>query len=426
MWKYLLKGKVMVVTASIFALFAVVSLVPWSRFEIANPFSVALEDFELTDMVFSRGTQLMDHESLPVDTNIVIVNIGRSNRAEMAQIIRHISRYQPAVIGIDALYRSEKDPEMDSLMAAALQDAGCPVVMVSDLRDRDSATGRFTTVATSNPKFAQYTDEGYANITNESALRTVRQISPRQVLASGDTAYSFGVQLLKHYRPEAAQAVLARDREQERINWRGHFEKFFLVEYDAALDTTVDLSYAIQGRIVLMAYVDVSTDPRLRSLEDLYFSPLNEQYAGKGLPDLYGIYVHANFISMCLQGDFIEVMPEWQGYLWAAILCYINVAFFTWIFTDKPRWFDVAAVSTQFVLNVLVLFLVVLIFTKYRYEIQINTIVAVLFLGPTIIELLLPLWEQVDDRLRGRKPVTSLPAAAAVQPSATSTVSPHA
>ncbi len=65
-------------------------------------------------------------------------------------------------------------------------------------------------------------------------------------------------------------------------------------------------SSALNGKIVLFAY---ATPFNPMDIEDKKFTPMNEKYAGKSIPDMNGIIVHANIISMVMEDNFIKKVP---------------------------------------------------------------------------------------------------------------------
>ena len=68
-------------------------------FDILDPIGDAFADMELTDIYFS---QLLDD---PVaDQNVVMVNVGLESRAGIAIMLDSISKYDPAVIGVDLFF----------------------------------------------------------------------------------------------------------------------------------------------------------------------------------------------------------------------------------------------------------------------------------------------------------------------------------
>src|SRR5687767_2265447 len=67
-----------------------------------DPISKALEEFELTDHVFSNL-----RETPEPDPRLVILNFSTASRRDVSQAIRIISASKPKVIGIDGFYNCE-------------------------------------------------------------------------------------------------------------------------------------------------------------------------------------------------------------------------------------------------------------------------------------------------------------------------------
>jgi hypothetical protein len=68
-------------------------------FNAFDPLGKALGDMELTDIAFS---QLRDDP--PIDTNVVIVNIGYLSRGEIGQQIMTLNQFKPKVIALDIIF----------------------------------------------------------------------------------------------------------------------------------------------------------------------------------------------------------------------------------------------------------------------------------------------------------------------------------
>ncbi len=392
--RYFIKLEVFLATAILYLFFWLVSLLPIKEFGWMVPMSEALKDFSMNDLVYSQF-----HPEMPPDTNIVIVNIGRIPRNEVAAVLRRVNAANPKVIGIDAFFRSEKDPALDTPLVNALKEAGRRVVLVDELWDAQEKGGKlvFGSMRTSHPKFNQWVQNGYANIGNDdNSPKTIRFISPWQKVGN-DSIFSFSIQLLRNYRPDAARACLARGNSNEIINWRGNFGSFFFFDYNSLLDPQTDLS-PLRGKIVLMALMEANVNNR--TFEDMYFTPMNEQYAGKSFPDMYGIVIHANMISMVLSGDYIETLPAWVSTLFAVFLCYLNMVFFTYIHYRHGGWFDLLVFVSQTVVNLFFLYIAIMIFSSYRTQVDIGALLASFLLGPTVLEIFLPVWEKLEHRIK--------------------------
>ncbi|MDX2061985.1 MAG: CHASE2 domain-containing protein [Bacteroidia bacterium] len=400
MLKYLVSVKVLVATALVFFFVWALSKIPLPA--TIDPISEALADFKTTDIVFSK---LTDYDNR-VDTNIVVVNIGQLRRDEVMAQVNNLQRFKPKVIGIDALFRELEVNRLmrgatraDSLAAQARDSAVAAtfqrydnIVLVSELSGYDAKTATFDTVLTSHPYYNRYVKTGFANIVNDDySKRTIRGVSPIQTVAGRYEEPSFSVAIMRLYNPAVAERCLKRGNRIETINWQGNIRNFFFLEQEVAADPTEDLSF-IQGKIVLMAYV--KADERRRDLEDLYFTPMNEQYAGKTFPDLYGIYVHANFLSMMLKDAYIDTMPTWLSVVLALVLTHLVLAGLTWLHYRLPNWFDIVVPILQIAFTFLLLYVVVWIFDRSRYQVDFTLLTVGVVLGPIILEIFLPFYDK--------------------------------
>lgn len=408
---WLFKKMVIVGTGFVFFVFWLFSLLAQVvSFKAVDPVGEALADFKLTDMIYAdpEWRQVTSGYKSDIDSNICVVNIGRTNRDTVGMLIRRINEFSPAVIGVDVVFGPDYGPERDSLLVNALKNSRAPVVMGSDLQERVGGSLNFGRLSGSHQKFTQYTDQGFVNINNQEALRTIRDISP-VAFVNGDTVPGFSVAIMRHFRPEAAAEFVARGNDIELINWRGSQGSFFLQQYKTLLDTSLGsavdeaLRSTIEGKIVLLAFVD--QPGRLGSLEDRYFTPLNEQFAGKSIPDLYGIYIHANTLSMMMAGNYVNVTSPALALVLAIVVCWLLTTGLTWLHLKRPLWFDLITRSSQVALSLLILFVIIYLFAETRYELDADLILLVIVLGPDILELFFPFYE----RLKLDKRIPNLP-----------------
>ena len=100
--------------------------------DLFNPFDDVLEDFDYTDLYFSK----FKSSQLPTDTNIFIVNIGELNRMELAMMINTLQNFEPKVIGVDAVFKEKRGPE-DLFLRQALTQKDNSVLGVFGKYTRD-------------------------------------------------------------------------------------------------------------------------------------------------------------------------------------------------------------------------------------------------------------------------------------------------
>lgn len=340
------------------------------NFDFLSPVSAALGDVDITDLVFS---QFRDETEVTPDTNIVIVNIGHLDRAGIAAQIDRIAAEQPAVIGIDAFFRQPKDdnPEGDTMLADVLRRTP-NVVLVSKLIDADTTDEEdaFDALETSHPMFTHNVRAGYANIIidDEASFLTCREVSFKEHYA-GKTATSFPVVLAQHLDPQAAQKALQREENVETINYRGGLAKYYHFDVDQILDPETDLSI-LRGKVVLMGYLGTTIGSP--SLEDIFFTPLNERYAGRSLPDMHGIVIHANVLSMILHGSYIDRMSDTMAILVGLVVLISNVLLFTYIYSRFENWYDTLALVLQLGQSLFILYLTIVVFDERAYKLDLT------------------------------------------------------
>jgi len=359
-----------------------------NRLNFLDPVGDALDDMELTDIVFSRVRQ---HPG--ADTNIVIVNVGNLDRAGIARQIEILNSYHPKVIGIDFFLRSSKSAEGDSLLANAFSKVE-NLVLASNLGKYNSNSNSFDTLETSHPMFTKYSTTGFANLITDAEsqdrFKTSRSFTAREYLSGDKPLNAFGVKIAEIYSPEKAREFLKRENENEVINYRGNIwsatGEFANVFPSLDVEDVFKENFEpemIRDKIVLLGYTGSSFGDS--SWEDRFYTPLNMNYAGKTNPDMFGVVIHANILSMILNEDYINKMSDTAGIIWGVILCYLNVVWFSIIYHRLPRWYDGITKGVQ-VIEVFILFAVI-IFVFYFFNYQLNLtlgIVAILLAGDSL------------------------------------------
>ncbi len=137
----------------------------------------------------------------------------------------------------------------------------------------------------------------------------------------------------------------------------------------------------IKDKIVLFGYIGeyVGDD---ESHIDKFYTPLNERMAGRAYSDMYGITVHANVISMILNRQYINRLPEWADFLMYAFVTFLNVLLFLYIVEKRKNWYDV--ITKPFQIIELVSFLAVPVWVLYYWNFQVDisdVLITVAFAG---------------------------------------------
>lgn len=351
--------------------------------DFLDPIQNLVQDFYLTDFVFSK---MRDNEKVQFDTNIVIVNVGTLNRSGIAEEINIINKNNPKVLGIDLFFRNPQSPERDSALSKALSKVN-NLVLVSKV-DYDEGKDVYDSIETSNPLFNRYASNGYANVISDTGkdanfFRTVRDFYPK--VQVGDTnLIAFALKITQFYNPSALNRFLARNNETEIINFQRNTNKYRTIDIKELFEKQDSLQF-IKDKIVLMGILGPDTSTLVD--EDVFFTPMNKEFIGKSLPDMYGVTVHANIISMILEAKFINSLPDWISIAFLFILVYSNMSIFKYLKKYIEEWYEVIS-NVLIIIELLVIFVSVLyIHYWFNFEIIIQAGFFALIMSTPIFEL---------------------------------------
>ena len=404
------------VTIFTFAMMWVLSKVTDLKlFNAFDPIAQALSDFELTDYAFSSL-----RPNPTVDERIVLVNIGTLPRAGIAEQIRIISQHKPKVIGIDSYFTCEgglRDtlncPQLldtlgNLLLSNAIQEAG-NVVLVSKLLQsrslyKSGAIDIYDSTQFSDPIFQDYSQYGFANLPTGASyqedVKICRSFIPR-LEVKGKQEMAFAVRMAMMYDSSKTKALFERNKYEEIVNFRGNIEiqelkLKVLQQQDLSATNYPVMFYAldvedvfrgqflpemIKDKIVIFGYLgDYFGDP---AWDDKFFTPLNKVVAGRANPDMFGLVVHANIVSMILNGDYIDELQDWHKAVLAIVFCYLNIALFFYVNSKFPVWFDSISLLIQITQIFLLMGLIIWIFSNESFKLDLTlAIVTIAVAGP--------------------------------------------
>ncbi len=364
--KKLFNFKFLGITITVFVIIWLLTFIP-VNLGFFNPMKNALYDFDLNDIVFSKLTP-----EKSADTNVVIVNIGYLNRPEIAKLITIIKSYKPKVVGLDILFRENKEALGDSLLEEAIKLDGNTVI-VDKLSGYNESKQSFDTITTAISRFSNYSVSGYANLPSKdgSNLTTIRLFRPESNYKDSSVD-AFATEVVKLYDKNSYNYLIKRNNSFETINYRGNADKFYYVD-GTNPDNLSGLDF-IKNKIVLLGFL--GNYPAKNLFEDIFYTPLNENYAGKTYPDMYGVVIHANIISMILNRNYINELPAWIGFLLAMVVCYLNIVMLNFIKHTKVDWLSLISLTTKTLEFVLLLFIDLEIFINFDLEISITLMLA--------------------------------------------------
>ncbi len=403
-------------------------------FSAFDTISQALKDTELTDYAFNRL-----RPDPVVDERIILVNFSTLSRREVAQQLQIISSFKPRVIGMDALYNCEggfRDsincPQLldtlgNMMLSNAIQEAG-NVVLGIKLMQTDSL-GQFDTsepdsIEISDPVFSDYAQEGFVTIptdaTYQEDVKISRTIFPSRVV-NGKRELAFSVRMAMMYDSVKTKKFLARNIEEEIINFRGNIEvrqlrvnslknketattnfgtMFFVVDADDVLSGNVSPEL-FKDNIVVMGYLgDYLGDD---AWEDKFYTPLNKKLGGRANPDMFGPVVHSNVVAMILNEDYVDVLTPWQKYLIAILVCFLTVAIFMTIDEKLPNWYDALSVIIQLVAIFIIMGIIITVFASYSIKLELDLTLGIVALVGPCYDIFKSVQGEINRRLTKRR-----------------------
>jgi CHASE2 domain-containing sensor protein len=365
--------------------------------EFLNPIQNMFNDFDPTDIVFSR----MRSDDVKTDERVVLVNFGNLSRGQVAEMIEVLNKYEPKVIGIDGFFRHPRDPMEDSLLAAALSKVK-NLVMVSKFNNYNDKKKQYDTLERSNEMFIAKAHSGFANVTtkgsgNQEEFNTSRSIMPKAKV-NGKIEPAFAVKVAELFAAEKAKKFLARNKETEFINFRGNViptgEKgeigFIALNYDQILTGNADsvefTPDVIKDKIVLLGFMGEKNYLE-KSYVDKFYTPLNENYVGKSTLDMFGVVVHANIVAMILNEDYIDELSPIYEWMINISVCLISATLFSYFFRHLGFFYDAVTLIFQFAFSIGLLALTVFAFDWYNTKVSITVALLSVVLSGLIVEI---------------------------------------
>jgi CHASE2 domain-containing sensor protein len=366
------------ITILIFLLAGILTLIPFNCLFL-DPVAKAIGDFDVYDIVYSKL-----REEQKADTNIVLVNLGNLSRKEIAEQFKLINQYKPRVIGIDAIFEEAKDPAGDSILADAISSIK-NLVLVSKLIGFNDGDDLFDSIKYSISNFNDHSSNGFANLPNDDEVnfRTIREIRPYANVMDKRVA-AFSTKIVQLSDSSAYSNLNERENETERINFVGNYDKFYYLDAEQLFNEKNNLNF-MKDKIVLLGFMGL--DLNTKTFEDIYFTPLNERYAGKSFPDMYGVVIHANIISMILSGNYITEIPKWLGIIISFLICYFNVFMIYNIRKKYKDWFGTYSKTYILLQSLLLLLIGVLVLHYFNYRFNITLILAALVITSTVNDI---------------------------------------
>jgi len=373
--KYLYERDTIFATIWVFLFIIILGSIPLNL-GVLNPIKLGLKDFDFNDIYYSEKKNTKNN---PIDGRIVVINIGQADREGIALMIEKTASFKPKVMGLDVLFDGERDSSKDSLLRETFRRNKNLVVAAKfqlDSAKKFELTRNYFKNAVSN--------YGYVNFPNADN-ETTRYYFPFKK-NTDTTLTSFSSLIIKMFDTDDTVYHKLKKKGDSKVminytrNYNDNTGQYLVINGEDLLINDPD-SAAIKGKIALLAYVN--TDPN--DIEDKKFTPMNEKYAGKSIPDMNGVFVHANIISMALDKNYIKKLPLWGNLLIAVLVCWLHMSFFIRYYLESHIWFHLVAKIAQVASALFFVWLGIEIFSRYHLKVDLKMSLIVIVLAVDVI-----------------------------------------
>lgn len=304
-----------------------------------NPLKKAVSDFSFLDVYYAENF----HKPNSKNKDIVLVNIENRDRLELAQLLKSIKQGNPKVMGLDMIFKDQKDTFSDSILKNELNSN---LIVNSFIIDKDS-------IIKNNSFFENKNEEGFVNINFNNSTNVIRNF--RGIF---ENKHSFATVISKKFIGKDFEKYNFSEklRHNKRINYFGNLDDFIHFNFDEIL--LLQDKSILNDKIVLLGYLGVPTG-NIYDVEDKHFTPLNKEISGRSNADMFGVVIHANIINSLINNNLLfKVSNFWIG-------------FFTFLYSFLFMFYFIKLaeknLTSYFTIVKIVLFLFTIIFMWLTY-----------------------------------------------------------
>ena len=367
--KYLFRRDTYFATIAVFIFMGLIALLPLNL-GVFNPFKEALQDFDFNDVAYVSA--LNKESDTTLDNRIVIVNIGHLDRMGIADILEIVNAGKPKVIGVDVMFNGEKDPMSDGYLLNQFKTI--PNLVLASRVDWSNKKNLIQQGVFKDGNI----NLGYVNFVG-TEKGTIREFSPVEK-ENNKMHLSFAAAIVKIADSVAYQELLKRKKTVENIHYTRSPQKYLPIDGQQLLEGSV-ADHVFRDKIVLLGYI--SNSPY--DIEDKYLTPMNEKFAGKTFPDMNGVMIHANIITMIMDGSYIKKVPSWITWTLAIILTWLHISLFIDYYIDNHIWFHLVAKIAQFVSAIFFVYLGLFLFNRFNVKLDMSVTVLAIILAIDVL-----------------------------------------
>jgi hypothetical protein len=330
----ILHALVFSILATLFLFF--LHLLPINQIFI-DPFSEAIKNHDVMDITLSNFRNHKDPSLF--DNEVFIINSGVTDRTEIAETVNFLKRKNVAGVGIDLLFDTLNYDKADTLLANVLK--GDNIVLGYSFHEHKDKKHSSTLDLHSKDFFTANCSQAFVNLASNDGF-SVRAFEPFHMIDKQEDL-SLGLKLASFLDSTIVDDTRSRGTDKEWINFRRFqpgpsnmvfpinsekYSHYAYIDIDKFLqDTTSYDDEYFKDKVVLIGFCGENV--KSQSMQDRYYTPLNEKYQGRSIPDMHGVVVHANIVSMLKSRDFINGVAERYLYLIAFFIYFFNYFIFS-------------------------------------------------------------------------------------------------
>ena len=349
-----------------------ISFIPFSQ-EYGKALHQGFADFDIYDLYYSQK----DTVNTIANNDIVLVEIA-AERSEIADQVDSISKYHPKVIAIDATFDGPGDSLEDRKFSEEIKRYVNIVFANSFNEKKQLQPNFFCNEKCNSAGYIDFSDK------NKGLYPVVRTYSPFTTI-NGKQYEAFTSAIVRKANFEKYNNLKHRHNNIELINYTGNLNNFLKITR-LELDTldSQQLQTLISNKIVMIGFF-VKSRPFI--LDDLLYTPLNEQVSGKSWPDMYGVVVHANILSMILKDNYARLASKETSYMFAFLITFLLNLYFISRFHQKTHPAHSVFMIVQFLGILLILYLFLMVFTWFLYKVPLEPIIISMVLSLELLAL---------------------------------------
>lgn len=343
---YLRKTDTWLATLLVFAFIGLLKVLFPLNLYVFDPVKAAMTDIRFNDLAFSKF-----RKKAGIDSNLVLVNIGEADRSRISEILNAVKAHRPKVTGLDIMLpEASPDSAADRRLERTIR--GYPNLVLAEQLQWEN--GR----AVVRNHFADASrHKGYINLIGEKE-GVIRHYSPFE--RETDRVHkSFSSAVLELADSVAYARLLKRGRDYEMIDYRRRLDDYLVLEVEDFERNRIEPGF-LKDRTVLLGYLNPDPD----NIVDKHFTPMNDRFIGKSRPDLNGMVIHANILSMTMDGTYIRQTPGWLSILMAVLGVAVLMAILIDVFLHRHVWFHLYYKLLQLATGFLVIFLGTLLLSR--------------------------------------------------------------